>query len=119
MIIFKGKTNRTINKLTIPRGFVVATQSKGWMDDMLMSRYIDEIWMPYVKNTGCSESILCLDTFKAHISASSESKLRTSKVHASVIPGGCTSVLQPLDVSLNKPFKSLLRHSWQHYNYAF
>lgn len=115
MIIFKGKTNRTINKLTVPKDFVVATQTKGWMDDFLMSRYIDEIWKPYIENTSYSESILCLDSFKAHISVSSEVKLRTNKIHASVIPGGCTSVLQPLDVCLNKPFKSLLRHSWQNY----
>lgn len=109
MIIFKGKTNRTINKLIVPKDFVVATQTKAWMDDQLMLRYIDEIWMPYVK------SILCLDSFRAHISASTDEKLRTNNVHASVISGGCTSILQPLDVCLNKPFKSLLRLSWQEY----
>lgn len=32
-----------------------------------------------------------------------------------VIPGGCTSVLQPLDVSINKPVKSILRQSWERY----
>ena len=91
------------------------TQDKAWMDDPLMLRYIDEIWMPYVKKTGCTESILCLDKFQAHISASTDSKMKANNVHPSVIPGGCTSVLQPLDVCLNKPFKSLLRHSWQNY----
>lgn len=29
-----------------------------------------------------------------------------------VIPGGCTSVVQPLDVSLNKPFKGHVRSEW-------
>ncbi len=29
-----------------------------------------------------------------------------------VIPGGCTSVVQPLDVSLNKPFKGHVRVEW-------
>lgn len=38
MIIFKGKTDRTIKNLRIPDGFVVMTQSKAWMDKDLMVR---------------------------------------------------------------------------------
>jgi len=32
-----------------------------------------------------------------------------------IIPGGCTSKLQPLDVAINKPFKSYMRKSWAKY----
>ena len=32
-----------------------------------------------------------------------------------VIPGGCTSKLQPLDVAINRPYKDILRRCWQTY----
>ena len=32
---------------------------------------------------------------------------------ALLVPAGCTSLVQPLDVGLNKPFKSRMRDQWQ------
>ena len=37
---------------------------------------------------------------------------KREKTDLAVIPGGLTSILQPLDVSLNKPFKDGVRKSW-------
>ena len=29
------------------------------------------------------------------------------------VPGGCTSLAPPLDVSINKPFQSNMHHLWE------
>ena len=41
--------------------------------------------------------------------------LQTKYHRAAVIPGGCTSKIQPLDVCINKPFKEHFRHLWMNY----
>ena len=38
MLIFKGKTDKTIKMLRIPEGFTVKTQEKLWMDDGSLGR---------------------------------------------------------------------------------
>ena len=43
MLIFKGKTERTIEKLRVLKGFVVKTQKKSWMDEELMYVWLEEI----------------------------------------------------------------------------
>lgn len=44
MIIFKGKTDRSIRGLKAPAGVIVAYQQKGWMDGDLMLKWIDGVW---------------------------------------------------------------------------
>ena len=109
MVIFKGK--RQLN-LRAPPGFIIAVQEKAWMDAALMSRYIREIWFAYTKR---SKSLLVLDSFKCHISDEAKNQIKRGNSIPAVIPGGCTSKLQPLDVSINRPFKAILRNQWQQY----
>lgn len=115
MVIFKGKTECPVQNLKYPEGFVIATQPKAWMDEDLMIRWIKEIWVPYIIGKGGRESILCLDSFRAHLKDRVIAEYRQHRIHKAVIPGGCTSIIQPLDVSLSKPFKAILRAQWQQY----
>jgi hypothetical protein len=53
--------------------------------------------------------LLCLDAFVAYLTPAVGGLLKRQGVTLSVILGGCTKYIQPLDVSLNKPLKDLIR----------
>ncbi len=116
MITFKGKTQRSIKGLKAPEGVIIAHQAKAWMDGELMLEWLEGVWNKSCQfNRPGAESLLVMDSFSTHLTDAIAEKLKKSKVHTVVIHGGCTSVLQPLDVSLNKPFKAILRQLWQQY----
>jgi hypothetical protein len=56
--------------------------------------------------------MLVYDSFKGHLGESVKRKLHESGIDLAVIPGGLTSICQPLDVSINKPLKDNLRKEW-------
>ena len=77
-----------------------------------MKIWIEKVWGS--RSGGLlKKSLLVWDSFSGHLVDSVKDIL--SKEHATslaVIPGGLTSVIQPLDVCLNKPFKDRLREKW-------
>ena len=109
MIVFKGK--RALKGIVAPPGFIVTVQEKAWMNEELTLQYIRDIWEP---NMGPG-SLLVWDSFRAHITDTVSAELKRLRIQSVVIPGGCTSKSQPLDVSLNKPFKGILRNCWVEY----
>jgi hypothetical protein len=56
--------------------------------------------------------MLVLDAFKGHVTDSVKDQLRKMKTDLVVIPGGMTSVLQPMNVSINKSLKDRLRQQY-------
>ena len=108
-VIFKRKT---LPKVTWPAGIIVRCQDKGWMDDTLTKDWIKTVWG---KRPGglSKKSLLVLDSFRCHKSAAVKQLLRDShRTRLAIIPGGMTSMLQPLDVSVNKPMKVMLQEKW-------
>ena len=56
------------------------------------------------------------DSFEAHKTEQVKRLLKSENTDLSVIPGWLTSVLQSLDVCLNKPFKDRLSSSDESFN---
>ena len=109
LAIFKGKRKL---KFRCPEDVHVVVQKKGWMDSELMICWFKGIILPYTEGR---KSILVIDSFSAHISDEFLDMAKANNVDVVIIPGGCTSKIQPLDVCLNKPFKSVLRNEWLNY----
>ena len=112
-IIFKGKTLRPLKKMTVPSGVFATTQPKAWMDEERMVQWIDKVWSPYVAG---KPALLVLDTFSGHLTDKVKDKFVQCGTKLLVVPGGCTSVLQPMNLCINKPFKNnYIRKSWCQY----
>ena len=54
--------------------------------------------------------MLVWDSFKSHITEDIKNQLKLCNTVMSVIPGGCTKYLQPLDVSINHSSKTFVNY---------
>jgi len=53
-----------------------------------------------------------MDSFEGHKTDTIKNIALNENTDLAIIPGGLTSIVQPLDVCLNKPFKDRLREKW-------
>jgi hypothetical protein len=97
---------------TWPDGVHVRANPKGWMNELEMNWWIENVWKKRSDGISDPHSLLVLDSFRGHLVDPVKQKLKDMKTMMAVVPGGCTSRLQPLDVAVNKSFKANLRSLW-------
>ena len=62
------------------------------MDATLMLKWIKDVYHKYTKK---DHSLLALDSFRGHLTKSVKKYFRKGNTVMTVIPGGCTSKVQP------------------------
>jgi len=108
-VIFKRKT--LPKGMKFPKGIHVRVHPKGWMDENLMLDWLKTVWGRR-QDGHLQRSLLVLDAFRCHRMPSIKQQLVDDKTDLAIIPGGMTKMLQPLDVTVNKPTKDALRRLW-------
>jgi hypothetical protein len=79
------------------------------MNEHEMLWWIETVWTS--RNLFSNpQSMLILDSFRDHTVNSVKNRLVEKNTNIAVIPGGCTSKLQPLDNAINKSFKSKVNY---------
>ena len=111
VIIFKLKK---IPREEFPEGVVIRANSQGWMNEEEMIWWTENIWSKRSQRGSNPRSLLVLDSFSAHKTEVVKKRFH-EKTNITIILGGLTSKLQPLDVSLNKPFKAKVRNQYNHW----
>ena len=109
-VIFKRKMiAKTYRRVP---GVIVRAQAKGWMDETGVKDWLNVVWNKRQNATLRRRSLLVWDQFRAHLTQQVKQETVKLNTDLAVIPGGLISVLQPLDVCLNKPFKEKMRQKW-------
>ena len=107
MVIFRGTGQRLgAAKAKYHDGVLVEFNPTPYINDLLFKHYIPEHLIPVL---GSSLTLFSLDLMGSHKTPALLDLLRHNNITPSLISGGCTGLVQPLDVSVNKPFKELVR----------
>ena len=84
------------------------------MDERVMHLWIDRILKPCIDQALPGVVLLLLlDSYRCHMMKSTVNAIKDLGVEVKHIPGGCTSLCQPVDVGMNKSFKTRMRKLWE------
>lgn len=87
-------------------GVLVEFNKTAYMNDNLFLRYIEQHLIPVLDN---KPTLFALDLCSSHKTPAVLDSLRRHNIMPTLIPGGYTSLIQPLDISINKPLKARIR----------
>jgi len=85
---------------------VVKFNPKGYANSAIMLFWLEFMLLPVL---GSGATLLVMDLFKFHSTQEIKDWLRTHGIIPSLVPSGCTGLVQPLDVSVNRPFKDIFK----------
>ncbi|GFV73540.1 pogo transposable element with KRAB domain [Trichonephila clavipes] len=103
MLIFKRKTPPKEN---FPKCVEIHANENGWMNEQIMLSWLQTIWRKRKNSFFRPKAFLIMDSMKSHVSENVKNALKFASAKIALIPGGLTKKLQPLDVGINRPFKS-------------
>jgi len=76
------------------------------MNENLFTQFILKFLVPLF---GPQCALFIFDRYRAHLTSQVIQTCRNNQITHSLIPAGTTSLTQPLDVAMNKPFKGLIK----------
>ncbi|CAO2599112.1 Pogo transposable element with ZNF domain [Lemmus lemmus] len=109
LVFFRGQVNRPAN---VPDSILLEAKESGYSDDEIMELWSTRVWK---KHTACQhgKGMLVMDCHRTHLSEEVLALLSASNTLPAVVPAGCSSKIQPLDVCIKRTVKNFLHKKWK------
>ncbi|KAI8395679.1 hypothetical protein FOFC_06717 [Fusarium oxysporum] len=124
IIIFHGTPTDEGGRILEKEGHLYAQDvtveynEHAYNNESLFGRWIDTTLLKLHQQEE-EDLLLVMDAAAFHKTETIKQKLKTYNISTAMIPAGCTCILQPLDVSVNKPFKAWLQEATDLYEERF
>ena len=106
MIIFKGKTSRCVAGVPLDEQAIITWNENAWNTTTTCVQYLNEFLDPQLRNY---RLLIVWDNFSVHTSPDVLNTIKEKGWYYGMLPPNATSLIQPLDVVVNKPFKDRVR----------
>ena len=110
LVIFRGKGKRISmhERIRYDRRVMVVFQENAWADENVTKQWIRQCWKPVAIQNNAPK-LLVMDVHRAQTTKAVQDMLKQEcNTDVIYVPGGCTGLVQPLDVSFNAPFKAVI-----------
>ncbi|NXK43286.1 POGZ protein, partial [Piprites chloris] len=109
LVFYRGHVQPPAN---VPESILLEAREGGYGDDEVMELWASRVWH---KHVACQsgKGMLVLDCHRSHLSEEVLAVLSSSSTLPAVVPAGCSSKIQPLDVCIKRTVKNFLHKKWK------
>uniref|UniRef100_A0A8D0GD24 Pogo transposable element derived with ZNF domain n=1 Tax=Sphenodon punctatus TaxID=8508 RepID=A0A8D0GD24_SPHPU len=109
LVFYRGRVEQAAN---VPESIILEAKENGYSDDEVMELWSSRVWQKHIDGQN-SKGMLVLDCHRTHLSEEVLSLLSTTSTLPAVVPAGCSSKIQPLDVCIKRTVKNFLHKKWK------
>ncbi|NWT06507.1 POGZ protein, partial [Mionectes macconnelli] len=109
LVFYRGHVQPPAN---VPESILLEAREGGYGDDEVMELWASRVWR---RHAACQsgKGMLVLDCHRGHLSEDVLAALSSSSTLPAVVPAGCSSKIQPLDVCIKRTVKNFLHKKWK------
>ncbi|KAM4662205.1 pogo transposable element with ZNF domain [Discoglossus pictus] len=95
----------------VPESIILEAREDSYTDDEIIEQWSTRVWKKHMEYP--NKGMAVLDCHRTHLSEEILSVLSATCTLPAIVPSGCSSKIQPLDVCIKRSVKNFLHKKWR------